>query len=260
MSKKHPTTKRQNRRENRRKIRNAVKHNMVPDGGCDFEEFEVSNTQPRKRSEPLYAKTEAQGHMIMSIKDKVITFVTGPAGTGKTYISAGLAAEALENKSIDKIIITRPMVSCDEDMGALPGNEEEKYAPWVRPVMDVFIERLGLGTVEYLLKSKKIEWMPLQRMRGMSIKRSWVILDEAQNTTPSQMKMFLTRLGEGSKLIIDGDVEQSDLKDGRGYALESGLSHAIERIGGHNKVGLVNFDENDIVRHGLIKDIILAYR
>lgn len=214
--------------------------------------------KPRK-SKPLEAKTEAQGQLISAISSKDITFVNGPAGTGKTYVSATLALEALLSNKINKIMITRPMQACDEDMGHLPGEIEDKYAPWVRPVLDVFREHMTEGALGYALKMKKIEFCPLQFMRGSSFKNTWAILDEAQNVTPKQMKMFLTRIGEGSKLIIDGDVNQSDLMDGRGVYHLSGLEDAISKLKGVPEIGMVTFTRDDIVRHGLVRKILDRY-
>jgi phosphate starvation-inducible PhoH-like protein len=216
--------------------------------------------QPQtKKVKPLQAMTEAQGQLISQIQSKDITLVTGPAGTGKTYVAAGLAAEYLDTKQVSKIIITRPMVACGEDMGFLPGEKEEKYAPWVAPIMDVLEERLGKGYVEYLIKSKRIITSPLQFMRGSSLKDAFIICDEAQNITPDQMKMFLTRIGEGSKMVIDGDMRQSDLVDKRGVRQLSGLQDAVQRLEHIPQIGFVEFDRADIVRHGITRKILDAY-
>lgn len=214
----------------------------------------------RRNLKPLQAMTEAQGHLITSILTRDITFTTGYAGTGKTYLAAALAAEKLMDGEIERIIICRPMQSCGEDMGFLPGDLNEKYAPWVQPVMDVLEERMGKTCAEYMVKIGRIQWQPLQFMRGKSLKDSWVILDEAQNTTPEQMKMFLTRIGEGSKMIINGDIDQSDLLDRHGVAQLSGLADAIDRLYGLPEVGHVNFELEDIVRHGIIRKILQRYR
>lgn len=214
----------------------------------------------RRNLKPLEALTEAQGHLITSILTRDITFITGFAGSGKTYIASALASEKLMDGEIDRIIICRPMQSCGEDMGFLPGDLNEKYAPWVQPVMDVLEERMGKTCAEYMVKIGRIQWQPLQFMRGKSLKDSWVILDEAQNTTPEQMKMFLTRIGEGSKMIINGDIDQSDLFDRHGAAQLSGLADAIDRLYGLPEIGHVNFELEDIVRHGIIRKILSRYR
>ncbi len=223
-------------------------------------EQEQSARLLRRNMRPLEAQTEAQVHLIHAIETKDITFITGPAGTGKSYIPGALASEKLTSGEIDKIVITRPMQSCGEDMGFLPGDISEKYAPWVQPIMDVLEERLGKSCAEYMVKCGRIQWSPLQYMRGKSIKSSWVILDEAQNTTPDQMKMFLTRMGEGSKLIINGDLHQSDLHDRRGDVRLSGLADAIDRLYGLPQVAHIHFELDDIVRHGLIREILVRYQ
>lgn len=245
---------RQVRRDRRKERR---QQNQEPDYETLFEP-----TRPAvdpKKSKPLEAKNEAQGHMITSILSKDITLVTGPAGTGKTYISATLALEELLAGRIEWIVVTRPMQSCDEDMGMLPGEIEDKFGPWVEPIMDVFSEHMKKGALDYALKSGKIQFKPLQYMRGKSWKNTWVILDEAQNTTPGQMKMFLTRIGENSKLIIDGDLRQPDLKDGRGVMQQSGLDDAWGKLKGIPEIGRVTFTKDDIVRHGLVRKILDRY-
>jgi phosphate starvation-inducible PhoH-like protein len=220
---------------------------------------DISEVVKPRKSKPLEAKNEAQGQLISNILGKDITFATGPAGTGKTYITATLALEALLSKRINKILITRPMQACGEDMGHLPGEIEDKYAPWVRPVLDVFRDHMTEGALTYALKNKKIEFCPLQFMRGSSFKHTWAILDEAQNITPEQMKMFLTRIGEGSKLIVSGDIRQSDLKDGRGVYHLSGLQDAVSRLHTVPEIGMVHFTREDIVRHGLVRKILDKY-
>ena len=208
---------------------------------------------------PVQARTETQGQYIACILSRDITFGIGPAGTGKTYVAAGLAAEALNKGTINSIVICRPMVGCDEDMGFLPGNQQEKYDPWVEPVISVLEQKLGKSQVRMFLKNGNIQAKPLMLMRGKTHERSWVILDEAQNTTPEQMKMFLTRIGEGSKVIIDGDLTQSDLRDGRGVRIRNGLEDALQRLRRIPEIGVVEFTMDDIVRHGLIRKILEAY-
>lgn len=224
--------------------------------------FEIEEVRPvlRERSKkPLSARTEMQGHFISNILSKDIIFATGPAGTGKTYIAAALAAEELAAGRIDQIIITRPMQECGEEMGFLPGELHDKYEPWVEPVLNVLNERLGKSYVENLRKNQKIVAKPLQYMRGMSFTDCWIIMDEAQNVTPDQMKMFLTRLGANSKMIIDGDINQTDLKTYRGEKVESGLARAIKNLSKIPQIGFVEFSMDDIVRHGLIRDILINF-
>ena len=205
---------------------------------------------------PLKPRGRAQAKMISTIKNRRIVFVTGPAGTGKTFVSTSLAAEMLENKEIERIVITRPMVGCDEDIGFLPGTEWEKYAPWLGPFLDVLEGKLGKKKVETYLKFGKIVAKPLQMMRGSTFRNAIVILDEAQNTTKGQMKMFMTRLGEGSRVIIDGDLEQTDLKTGA----VNGLADAVNRFRGRDSAGFVEFTDEDITRDPLVRDIVAAYR
>ncbi len=221
------------------------------------EDFEVLNivdlVVERKVLEPLQALTKAQGAYINAILDNVITFGIGPAGTGKSYVVAGLAADMLREKKIDRILLTRPGVEAGEKFGFIPGELEEKYAPYIEPFRDIFNERLGRSQVDYLIKHKRICAMPIAFMRGRTFKNCWAILDEAQNTTPSQMKLFLTRIGDNCKVIIDGDIEQKDI------STQSGLSDAVSRLKHTKKVGIVEFTVDDVVRSGIVKDIIRAY-
>lgn len=202
---------------------------------------------------PLQAQTEAQGHYILSIQSNIITFGIGPAGTGKTYIAATMAADALLNGDVSKIVVTRPACEAGESLGHLPGEISEKFEPYFAPVRAVLDRRLGKSHVESLLRSKRIEVMPLAYMRGATFDDSFVILDEAQNTTPGQMKLFLTRIGEYSKVVVDGDIDQTDLKG------ENGLSDAMRRMTGVKGVGRVDFTTDDIVRSGIAREVVLAY-
>ena len=226
----------------------------------DFEGgfFPATPPKPRAKAE-IRAKTEAQSHLLINIQSKDLTFTTGPAGTGKTYVTTACAIDALISGETDKVIFTRPMVACDEEPWILPGEEDEKFAPWVAPMLDVIEERAGKSFAEYLIKIGKVQFKPMMTMRGSSFKDSWVILDEAQNTTPEQMKMFLTRLGENSKMIVSGDIAQSDLKDGRGVMKQNGLADATARLRKNPNVGFAPFTIDDCVRHGLVKEILLAY-
>jgi phosphate starvation-inducible PhoH-like protein len=207
----------------------------------------------RRVSEPIQALTKAQGAYITAILENVITFGIGPAGTGKSYVVAGLAADMLREKKIDRILLTRPGVEAGEKFGFIPGELEEKYAPYIEPFRDIFNERLGRSQVDYLIKHKRICAMPLAFMRGRTFKNCWAILDEAQNTTPGQMKLFLTRIGDNCKVIIDGDIEQKDI------TTQSGLSDAVNKLKNTRKVGIVEFTVEDVVRSGIVKDILSAY-
>lgn len=203
--------------------------------------------------EPIQAKTEKQKKYIASIKSHIITFATGSAGTGKTYVAASLAAQALENRQVERIIVTRPAVEAGESLGFLPGELDEKFDPYLQPFRMVLEERLGKAKVEYLLKNKIIEAIPLGYLRGRTFKKAFVILDEAQNTTPAQMKMFLTRIGEDAKVVINGDTSQVDIHG------PSGLTDAVRRISFIPTVAHVNFTHDDVVRSGIVSEIIQAY-
>ena len=219
-----------------------------------YEETEVLFYEPPRQIKPLRPYNQTQKDYIDSITNNVLTFAIGSAGTGKTYVAASMAADMLTNKEIEKIVITRPKVEAGEDFGALPGELKEKYYPFIEPFIDALEERLGKSTVEYLLKRGKIEAKPLAFMRGSNFKDSLVILDEAQNTTISQMKLFLTRIGKNCKVIVDGDISQSDI---RGI---SGLDDAVRRVKTIPSVGIVVFKDNDCVRSGIVREILFAYR
>lgn len=206
----------------------------------------------RPRALPLQAQNERQQRYIDAIKHFDLIFGLGCAGTGKTYIAGAMACEMLEKKLVDKIIITRPAVDAGESLGFLPGELEEKYAPYIAAFRDVLDERLGKSFVEYLLKTGRIEAMPFAYMRGRTFKNAVVILDEAQNATPMQMKLFLTRIGENCKVIVDGDESQADIRD-------SGLMDAVKRVRHIPSVKVVRFSKSDVVRSGLVQEIIESY-
>ncbi|MFP3609160.1 PhoH family protein [Paraburkholderia sp. SIMBA_050] len=203
--------------------------------------------------EPIRARTDAQARYIASIKGKIITFATGPAGTGKTWLCASLAADALRDKQIEKIIVTRPAVEAGESLGFLPGEMEDKFGHYLIPFEEALIERLGTGAYEYHKRMGNIEGAPLAYMRGRTFKNALVILDEAQNTTPEQMKMFLTRIGEGSRMVVNGDTGQVDIRG------KSGLQDAVERVTWIPTIGHVRFERKDVVRHGVIQEILEVY-
>ena len=209
--------------------------------------------QQAKDGRPLEAKNEAQGHYILTIKSKQVTFGLGPAGTGKTYIAAAMAAEALTSKEIERIVLTRPAVEAEESLGFLPGDMKEKYDPYIAPVKRALEERLGRSTVEYMIKRGTIELMPLAFMRGHTFNDTWVLLDEAQNSTPGQMKMFLTRIGQNCKVIVNGDMSQKDFEE------ESGLEDAMQRFRNSKHVGICEFTMDDCVRSGFVREALLAY-
>jgi len=184
-----------------------------------------------------------------------IIFGTGPAGTGKTWLAAARAADLLREGLIEKIVVTRPAVEAGEGLGFLPGELDDKYEPYFRPVRDALVERLGSTHFDYLIRKGVIEARPLEFLRGATVKHTWLIADEMQNATKTQMKLLLTRIGEGSKFIINGDIKQCDLP----AHVTSGLADALPRLAKIPRIEHVTFTVDDIVRHGIIQDIVEAY-
>ena len=211
---------------------------------------------PKRRMapKPIEAKNEHQHQYLNAMKASDITIGTGPAGTGKSYIAAHYAGQQLLDGEIEKIILVRPAVESGATLGLLPGTLEEKYEPYLAPVREYLVDRLGLSKYEMALKNKQIDPQPLGYMRGATFKNCMVILDEAQNITPAEMKMFLTRIGDNCTVVINGDVEQCDLKG------ECGLEDAIDRIEFVQGVSVVEFDEDDCLRSPIVKAILKAYR
>jgi phosphate starvation-inducible protein PhoH and related proteins len=214
-----------------------------------------NNNYNRKPVPKLLPRSARQKEYIDYLNDPYvhILFGVGPAGTGKTYIATMWAAIALQNDIFDKIIITRPTVSVSEKIGYLPGTLEEKMEPWLMPIIDVLEEVLGKPKVETFIRLGKIEIAPLAFMRGRTFKNAIVLLDEAQNCTSDQFKMFLTRIGEGSKMVITGDMKQSD------FQKNNGLSDFIKRFTATDGIELIEFDKSDIQRHHLIEHILKMY-
>ncbi|MBA9085180.1 phosphate starvation-inducible PhoH-like protein [Fontibacillus solani] len=207
------------------------------------------------RGKPIRVKTIGQKHYVTTIKKRNIVFGIGPAGTGKTYLAVVLAISALKEGSVKRIILTRPAVEAGESLGFLPGDLQEKVDPYLRPLYDALYDVMGPEQTAKALERGLIEIAPLAYMRGRTLDDSFIILDEAQNTTPEQMKMFLTRLGFGSKMVITGDVTQIDLPKGK----KSGLIEAKKILQGIEEIGFVQFAESDVVRHSLVQKIIVAY-
>lgn len=200
-------------------------------------------------------RTANQSAFIEAMNTHDMTFGLGPAGTGKTFLAVAKAVADMEANKVDKIILTRPAVEAGENLGFLPGDLKEKIDPYLRPLYDALYDMLPRDIVDKKIENGEIEIAPLAYMRGRTLSHAVVILDEAQNTTPMQMKMFLTRLGEGSKMVINGDLTQTDLPHG----MESGLKDAERILKGVSEIAFVEFDERDVVRHGLVSKIVNAY-
>ncbi|MCX7570825.1 PhoH family protein [Tumebacillus sp. DT12] len=207
------------------------------------------------KGKPIRIKTLGQRDYIRSIKKRDIVFGVGPAGTGKTYLAVVMAVTALKKGEVKKIVLTRPAVEAGENLGFLPGDLQEKVDPYLRPLYDALYDVLGLETTNKYLERGTIEVAPLAYMRGRTLEDSFVILDEAQNTTPEQMKMFLTRLGFGSKMVVTGDVTQIDLPRGK----QSGLNEAVRVLKRVEDIAFNFLSEQDVVRHHLVQKIIQAY-
>ena len=207
------------------------------------------------KGRPIKAKTLGQQRYVNSIKSNTVTLGIGPAGTGKTFLAVAMAVKALRNKEISRIILTRPAVEAGERLGFLPGDLQSKIDPYLRPLYDALYEMLGNETCLKYLEKQIIEIAPLAYMRGRTLDDSFIILDEAQNTTPEQMKMFLTRIGFNSKVVVTGDLSQTDLPDGK----KSGLAEAVKILKDIDGIAVYTFTEKDVVRHKLVQKIIVAY-
>ena len=204
---------------------------------------------------PIKPKTANQQALVELVKDNDLVFALGPAGTGKTYISVALAVRALKNKVVKKIIITRPAVEAGENLGFLPGDLKEKIDPYLRPIYDSLNDMIPYEKLRYYMEREIIEIAPLAYMRGRTLNNAFILLDEAQNTTPMQMKMFLTRMGPDSKMIVTGDASQIDLPSRQ----SSGLREAIRILKNVRGIGFLELSEKDVIRHRLVRDIIEAY-
>ncbi|MDF2591283.1 MAG: PhoH [Clostridia bacterium] len=221
------------------------------DKNYDFDDVVIATS----RGKLIKCKTLGQKDYINSIRKNDIVFGIGPAGTGKTYLAMAMAIKAFKNREVNKIILTRPAVEAGEKLGFLPGDLQEKVDPYLRPLYDALHEIMGIDLFQKNMEKGLIEVAPLAYMRGRTLNDSYIILDEAQNTTPEQMKMFLTRLGFGSKVIVTGDVTQIDLPKGK----SSGLRTVMEILNGIEGIDFIYFTEKDVVRHRLVQDIVKAY-
>ena len=203
----------------------------------------------------IHIRSTNQQNYVNAIIEKDAVFAVGPAGTGKTYLAVARAVEALESSDVKRIVLVRPAVEAGEKLGFLPGDLSEKVDPYLRPIYDALYEFIGFEKVNKLIEQRVIEVAPLAFMRGRTLNESYIILDEAQNTTIPQMKMFLTRMGFGSKMVITGDVTQIDLPNPK----QSGLTDAIKILKDIEQIAFCNFDAQDVVRHQLVKNIVRAY-
>jgi phosphate starvation-inducible protein PhoH and related proteins len=208
-----------------------------------------------RNGRPIKAKTHNQKKLVEASENNDIVFALGPAGTGKTYVAVAMAVRALKNKLVKKIILTRPAVEAGENLGFLPGDLKDKVDPYLRPLYDALDDMLPIDKLEFFMTNRVIEVAPLAYMRGRTLDHSFIILDEAQNATPTQIKMFLTRIGPSAKCIITGDLSQIDLPHNQ----RSGLRHSIEILQDVEGIGFVHLNADDVVRHRLVKEIIKAY-
>ncbi len=208
------------------------------------------------KGKPVKPKTLGQKKYCEAIRNNTITFGVGPAGTGKTYLAVAMAVTAFRAKEVNRIILTRPAVEAGEKLGFLPGDLQSKVDPYLRPLYDALFDMLGAENFQRCQERGAIEVAPLAYMRGRTLDDSFIILDEAQNTTPEQMKMFLTRLGFGSKMVITGDITQIDLPDGK----KSGLKKVLKILKDIDDIAICRFNQKDVVRHKLVQDIVNAYQ
>ncbi|MBE7027703.1 MAG: PhoH family protein [Ruminococcaceae bacterium] len=230
--------------------------NMVRDGAeTDLKQLSGDCVCITAKGKPIKSKTIGQKLYVGAMNNNTVVFGIGPAGTGKTYLAVAKAITAFRKKEVSRIVITRPAVEAGEKLGFLPGDLQDKVDPYLRPLHDALFEMVGMENYQNYVEKGLIEVAPLAYMRGRTLDNAYIILDEAQNTTPEQMKMFLTRIGFGSKAVITGDITQIDLPDGK----KSGLKEAERILQGIDDIEFCYFSHKDVVRHPLVQKIILAY-
>ena len=238
----------------RTRIRYAIA--LAREGDVDrIDEILRSVVAITHRGKQIRCKTLGQQEYVQAIRDHDLTFAVGPAGTGKTYLAVAQAVAAFRAKEVNRIILTRPAVEAGEKLGFLPGDLTQKVDPYLRPLYDALYDFMGVDSYQKLLERGVVEVAPLVYMRGRTLSDSFIILDEAQNTTSEQMKMFLTRLGFHSKVVVTGDITQTDLP----YGKKSGLAEAIEILKDIPEIGMVHLTHKDVVRHELVQTIVKAY-
>ncbi|MDR2658326.1 MAG: PhoH family protein, partial [Oscillospiraceae bacterium] len=238
----------------RARIRYAV--SLAREGQLDkLEEILSDVITITHRGKPITSRTLGQKQYVRTMRDTRMVFAIGPAGTGKTYLAMAMATLALRNKEVERIILTRPAVEAGEKLGFLPGDLAQKVDPYLRPLYDAMYDLLGVESYQKLVERGTVEVAPLAYMRGRTLSDAFVVLDEAQNTTGEQMKMFLTRMGFGSRMVITGDVTQIDLPPGK----RSGLVEAVEVLRGVPGIGVSYLTHRDVVRHELVQAVVKAY-
>tara|TARA_B100000427_G_scaffold200570_1_gene166723 strand:+ start:157 stop:1119 length:963 start_codon:yes stop_codon:yes gene_type:complete len=230
-------------------IKKIMNHQEKPSSSSEQPTFIKT---PRRE---IQTRNMNQYEYIQSIRNHDVTFGIGPAGTGKTYLAVAAAIESLQRQDVKRIILVRPAVEAGENLGFLPGDLSQKVDPYLRPMYDALYEMMGFEQVSNLIERRTIELAPLAFMRGRSLNESFIILDEAQNTTVEQMKMFLTRMGFGSKSVVNGDITQIDLPTEK----KSGLEHALSVVSDIDKIASVHFSHKDVVRHRIVQEIVEAY-
>ena len=229
---------------------------LVKEDGLDrLDELTAQVVAITHRGRPVRCKTLGQYDYVKAIREHELTFAVGPAGTGKTYLAMALAVAALRNKEVERIVLTRPAVEAGEKLGFLPGDLSQKVDPYLRPLFDALYEMMGAESYQRLQERGALEVAPLAYMRGRTLSDSFIILDEAQNTTPEQMKMFLTRFGAGSRVVVTGDATQTDLP----YGKQSGLLQALEVLKEIPEIAIVRLSQSDVVRHDLVQTVVKAY-